>query len=145
MQREIGERIRSYRKTHRPPWTINHLAHEVNMDPGQLSRAERGLAGLSIETLANIATQFGITLAELIDPKSSDQADDHLASKDMVENVIEHVWNMLDRNKLDQLRKSEFNLIRHHIRSAVEEGIKRGQILAETEIEELLSRTRFDA
>lgn len=140
MQSNIGLRIRKLRKAHQPPWTMNRLALLANLDPGQLSRAERGLAGLSLATLARIATLLGLSLAELIDPEHCAQGAQNKSPDDLVQSVTDSIWIGLDEQQLKQCSAAELDLIRHHIRSAIEEGIKRGQIQAEREIELILSK-----
>jgi hypothetical protein len=57
-----------------------------------------------------------------------------------VQSVTESIWTGLDEQQLQQCSTAELDLIRHHIRSAIEEGIKRGQIQAEREIEIILNK-----
>jgi len=45
----------------------------------------------------------------------------------------------INTQQLEQCSQAELNLIRHHIRSAIEEGIKRGEVDAEREIIFILS------
>jgi len=140
MQKKVGQRIRRLRKAHQPPWTMNRLALLAHLDPGQLSRAERGLAGLSLSTLARIATLLGLSLAELVDPENCTPGIQTKSPDELVQSVTDSIWVGLDEHQLQQCSAAELDLIRHHIRSAIEEGIKRGQIQAEREIEIILSK-----
>ncbi|RLL49139.1 XRE family transcriptional regulator [Mariprofundus sp. EBB-1] len=140
MQSQIGQRIRNLRKTHRPPWTINRLALLANLDPGQLSRAERGLAGLSLDAMTQVANLLGLSLAELIDPENCRQGKQLDSADGLILYVIESIWGELDEHQISQCSKAELELIQHHIRSSIEEGIKRGQIQAEREIEIILNK-----
>jgi len=140
MQAVIGRRIRELRKKHNPAWTINHLAVQAQVDPGQLSRAERGLAGLSIDAMSRVATLLGIRLAELIDPECSSGCRQVGSTDTLIQHVTDNIWNDLDGAQLNQCSKAELDLIRHHICSSIEEGIKRGQIQAEREIEIILNQ-----
>lgn len=139
MQSLIGQHIRQLRKAYHPPWTINRLALEANLDAAQLSRAERGLAGLSINAMARIASLLGISLAELIDPESCQQGMRVNSSDTLVQRMTDSIWAGLDEHKLSQCSKAELDLIRHHILSSIEEGIKRGQVEAEREIESIIN------
>jgi len=112
----------------------------AEVDPGQLSRAERGLAGVSLPALARIAVLLKVSLAELVDPEynpSSPQADSITAH---IEYITNKIWDDLKTDQLEQCRPAELNLIQHHIRSAIEEGIKRGEVEAEREIEIILNQ-----
>ncbi len=140
MQLTVGQRIRTLRKNHQPPWTMNRLALLAHLDPGQLSRAERGLAGLSLDALARIATLLGVSLAQLVDPEHCSQDIQKGNSPEaLVEHVTDSIWTSLDEAQLRRCSKAELDLIRHHIRSAIEEGVKRGQIQAERELEIILT------
>ena len=140
MQAEIGQRIRQLRQMHQPPWTMNRLAVMAHLDPGQLSRAERGLAGLSLSAMMRIAGLLGISLAELVDPEHCVQTFQNSSPDALVQCVTENIWASLNEQQLQQCSPAELDLIRHHIRSAIEEGVKRGQIQAEREIEFILSK-----
>jgi len=142
MQSAIGQRIRKLRKQHNPPWSMNRLAIQAEIDAGQLSRAERGLAGIPISKLARIATLLNTSLAELVDPKHS-SAQTHVDSIEvLVQNSIENIWKTLDSHQLKQCSHAELNLIRHHIRSAIEEGMNRGEIQAERELHLILRQSK---
>ena len=140
MQAKIGRRIRELRKTHTPVWTINHLAVQAQVDPGQLSRAERGLAGLSIDAMARVARLLGVSLAELIDPEYRVERGNDGSAELLIQHVTDNIWGELNGAQLHQCSKAELDLIRHHICSSIEEGIKRGQIQAEREIEIILNQ-----
>jgi len=42
-------------------WTVRHAATLSNVDPSHLSRAERGVDGLSVDALARLAELYGLT------------------------------------------------------------------------------------
>ncbi len=98
------------------------------------------MAGLSLATLARIATLLGLSLAELINPENFRAGIQNKSPDDLVQSVTESIWRNLDEQQLRQCSTAELDLIRHHIRSAIEEGIKRGQIQAEREIEIILNK-----
>jgi len=140
MKSDIGSRIRQIRKSHEPPWSMNRLALLAEIDPGQLSRAERGLAGLSLPALTRIAALLNLSLAELVDPEHG-VSSKLTGSIDMqVQHLTEKIWTGLKIHQLNQCSPAELNLIRHHIRSCIEEGINRGEIEAEREIERILRK-----
>ena len=59
--------LRVIREAH--GWSVRDVAERAGVDPGHLSKIERGLAGVSVETLASIATVLGLTeLATLLAP-----------------------------------------------------------------------------
>ncbi len=140
MNAAIGSRIRQLRKSHQPPWSLNRLALLAEIDPGQLSRAERGLAGLSLATIGRIAALLNISLAELVDPQHSASGMQTDSLDAQIQFIIEKIWRDLSSEQLAQCSQAETNLIRHHIRSAIEEGINRGEIQAEREIELILNQ-----
>ncbi len=140
MQSEIGRRIRALRTAHQPPWSINRLALMARLDPDQLSRAERGLAGLSLPALKRIAALLDLSLAELIDPDHCGRPASGDSPDALAECATDSIWAGLDADQLSRCSRAEQDLIRHHIRSAIEEGIKRAQILAEREIELILNK-----
>jgi len=139
MNLDIGARIRQLRKLHQPPWSMNRLAMLAEIDPGQLSRAERGLAGLSLPALARIAGLLKVSLAELVDPDHGFSAQQTDSIADCVQHISDKIWDGLKTPQLQQCSQAELNLIQHHIRSAIEEGIKRGEIEAEREIKLILN------
>lgn len=57
---ESGMRIRKLRKQH--GLTQEQLAEQMCITANNLSRIERGLYGLSIESMAELAASFGVTL-----------------------------------------------------------------------------------
>jgi len=79
-------------------------------------------------------------MAELIDPENFNTSLPRESPDDLVHSVTESIWTGLDEQQLQQCSTAELDLIRHHIRSAIEEGIKRGQIQAEREIEIILNK-----
>lgn len=141
----IGRHIRKQRNAKRPTLSINKLAVLAEVDPGQLSRAERGLSGLSIDALQRVANVLHISLGSLLDadeaevnntvaePNAYYQADE---SARLVSSLTQTLWKQLNQKKLI-CSKTEQLLIQHHIRTSIEEGMRRGQIRAEREIEAL--------
>ena len=69
LQEEIGGRIRALRQSRYPMLSIHRLAVLAEVDLGQLSRAERGLAGLSLDALGRIAAALDVSLGALVDPE----------------------------------------------------------------------------
>jgi len=142
MNKNIGHRIRRQRQQLQPPLSMNKLAVLAEIDPGQLSRAERGLSGLSITALERICHVLHIHLRDLFDeekgghdmiaepavPYHSDERNRLVAC------LLEVVCHELEQ-ELIVCSPSEQLLIKHQIRSAIEEGIQRGKVQAEREIE----------
>ncbi|MDQ6960551.1 MAG: helix-turn-helix transcriptional regulator [Mariprofundaceae bacterium] len=143
LKRKIGGRIRALRQSQYPVLSIHRLAVLAEVDPGQLSRAERGLAGLSLDALERIAAALNASLGTLVDPESESS---HIEAAEpdtvrpydeyhrLVHNLVRLVWAKLPEEKLAHYGDAEQDLIRHHIHSAIEEGVKRGHLLAEREI-----------
>lgn len=50
--------LRALRKRHR--WSLKTAAAKAHMDESHLSKVERGLAGLSVDTLARLAEAYGL-------------------------------------------------------------------------------------
>ena len=46
---------------------LNEFARECGIDPGNLSRIERGISGAHMATLRRIAEALGVPLAEIAD------------------------------------------------------------------------------
>ncbi len=143
LQSKIGGRIRTLRQSQYPMLSIHRLAVLAEVDPGQLSRAERGLAGLSLDALERIAAALNVSLGALVDPESKssrieaaepDTARPYDEYHRLVRDLARLVWARLSANELAQCSDTEQALIRHHIHSAIEEGTKRGQLHAEREI-----------
>ena len=59
----VGHRIRELRT--REKWSVAKLATLAGVDPGFLSRLERGISSYSPETLKKLADALGMTVAEL--------------------------------------------------------------------------------
>lgn len=141
----IGYHIRKLRSARRPPLSINKLAILAEVDSGQLSRAERGLSGLSFDALQRIANILNISLGDLLDanntiekhtvtePSSHYKVDE---CTQLVGKLTDAVWQQFHQKKV-ACSKAEKSLIQHQIRAAIEEGIQRGQVLAEREIESI--------
>ncbi len=52
---------------------LRETARRASLDPGQLSRVERGLQGLSVDSLARLAGVIGLKdLAKLLGPYTRD-------------------------------------------------------------------------
>lgn len=139
----VGHNIRSLRKSIEPPVSINRLAAAAEIDPGQLSRAERGLAGLSLPALARIAETLGISIARLIDQQAetiseSDQAYSYTRKNDRSSLILELaeviLKNTLSTHKNTVTGKSKKKLLLQQIQAAIEEGVVRGQIKVENEL-----------
>jgi len=146
LQSKIGGRIRTLRQSQYPMLSIHRMAVLAEVDPGQLSRAERGLAGLSLDSLERIAAALDVSLGTLVDPESEDssiKAAEPNTSRPydeyhrLVHDLARLVWARLSENELARCSDTEQALIRHHIHSAIEEGTKRGHLLAEREIKAL--------
>jgi len=144
LQSKIGGRIRALRQSQYPMLSIHRLAVLAEVDPGQLSRAERGLAGLSLDALERIATALNVSLGALVDPENEsprieaaepDTTRPYDEYHRLVRDLTRLIWARLSENELAQCSDTEQALIRHHIHSAIEEGTKRGHLLAEREIE----------
>ncbi|MBL4760484.1 MAG: helix-turn-helix transcriptional regulator [Mariprofundaceae bacterium] len=139
----IGRHIRKQRSAQRPTLSINKLAILAEVDSGQLSRAERGLSGLSIDALQRIANVLHISLGSLLDADQRvvddvicEPSEDYQieSSSHAVSNLTQIVWKELNHKGL-LYSHAEKQLIEHQIRSAIEEGIHRGKIRAEYEVE----------
>ncbi len=63
IKKQVGERIRFLRGG--TGLSVNKLALLADMDPSQLSKVERGLVGISIESLDRIAQTLEMTVSEL--------------------------------------------------------------------------------
>jgi len=147
LQKKIGGRIRALRQSQYPALSINRLAVLAEVDPGQLSRAERGLAGLSLDTLERIAVALNVSPGALVDPEC-DSSHTETAEPDaarpydeyhrLVHDLVRLVWAKLSADTLARCSDTEQDLLRHHIHSAIEEGVKRGHLLAEREIKAIL-------
>ncbi len=145
LQKKIGGRIRILRQSQYPMLSIHRLAVMAEVDPGQLSRAERGMAGLSLEALERIATALNVSLGSLVDPEGKPSyhttAEPAARSYDtyhqLIHSLVRLIQDKLSANGLKQCSDTEQTLIKHHIQSAIEEGIKRGHLLAEREIKDI--------
>ena len=143
LQAKIGYRIRILRQSQYPVLSIHRLAVLAEVDPGQLSRAERGLAGLSLDALDRIAAGLNVSLGALVDPENKNPPGkgvepDAVRAYDeyhwLVRGLSQLIWARLSEDKLARCSDTEQALIRHHIHAAIEEGTKRGHLLAEREI-----------
>lgn len=139
---QVGHNIRSLRTAAEPPISINRLANAAEVDPGQLSRAERGLAGLSLPAMARIAETLGVSIAHLIDRQveasESEQAYTYTRKKNRASLINELAEFVLD-NTLNQhvgapLGESQKTLLLQQLVSSIEEGTIRGQIKIEAEL-----------
>lgn len=139
----VGHNIRSLRKSIEPPVSINRLAAAAEIDPGQLSRAERGLAGLSLPALARIAETLGISIVRLIDQQAetiseSDKTYSYSRKNDRA-SLISELADLILKNTLNEQKNvvmgnSQEKLLHQQIQAAIEEGITRGQIKVEGEL-----------
>lgn len=148
IRKKIGHRIRDLRRQKSPELSVNRLAIMAEVDAGQLSRAERGLAGLSIDALVRIANALNTSLAELVDPikaRSSGRGHegpnatfdeyDYLLSR-----LTDFVWRGMEAESFKRCRDAEKELLQHCIRAAIEGGVKRGRLQAEEEARELFGQ-----
>lgn len=150
IRKKIGHRIRDLRRERNPELSVNKLAIMAEVDPGQLSRAERGLAGLSIDALVRIANALNTSLADLVDPikaRSKDRGHEGPnATFDeysyLLGRLTDFVWREIEKSETSACSKSEKELILHHIRASIETGLKRGRIQAEEEIEMICSKQK---
>ncbi len=142
----VGHNIRSLRKSIEPPVSINRLATAAEIDPGQLSRAERGLAGLSLPALVRVAETLGIPVIRLIDQQAeiiseSDQAYSYTKKRDRSSLISELTGlilsGVLTEHKNIKTGKNEEKLLHQQIQAAIEEGVMRGQLKAENELAQL--------
>jgi transcriptional regulator with XRE-family HTH domain len=62
--------------------TQQHLADRLNMAQNTISELERGLANPSLRILENVAEAVGLTLEELVAPKSESVTDPESTSAD---------------------------------------------------------------
>lgn len=150
IRKKIGRRIRDLRRERTPEMSVNRLAIMAEVDPGQLSRAERGMAGLSIDALVRIANALNTSLAELVDPikaRSGDRGHERGSENFdeygyLLSRLTDLLWRDLEQQSSRSCRESEKALIQHHIRTSIETGIKRGLIQAEDEMNELCCEER---
>lgn len=63
--RQWGAKVRELRDARRPRLTIEKLAEMADMDPGHLSKFERGLAGVSEETKVRLAAALDTQVSEI--------------------------------------------------------------------------------
>lgn len=146
---EVGHNIRSLRKAVDPPISINRLATAAEIDPGQLSRAERGLAGLSLPAMARIAETLGVSLVQLIDRQvetsESEQSYLYTRKKDrtsLISELAEYVLNRMFTERPDlTVGKSQKELFIQQFEASIEEGVIRGQIKVESELTKLKDDT----
>lgn len=75
----LGARIRRLRRT--AGKTLQEVALEAGVTAGFLSLAERGLTGVSLSSLANIAKALKIPAAELFDAPLAKQPDSHAGQR----------------------------------------------------------------
>lgn len=69
LHRAVGRRVRELRHQH-SGLTQERLAHEANLHPVFVSRVERGVTGVTIDTIAALCSVLGVTLAEFFTPFS---------------------------------------------------------------------------
>ncbi|MBE6036106.1 MAG: helix-turn-helix transcriptional regulator [Clostridiales bacterium] len=65
LQKDLGARIRSYRKA--KLYNIEDLAHLADLNPAHLGKIERGERNLTLGTLLKIANALDVSLSELLD------------------------------------------------------------------------------
>ncbi len=141
----VGHNIRSLRQAVDPPISINRLATAAEIDPGQLSRAERGLAGLSLPAMVRIAETLGVSLAHLIDRQveTSESGQPYLYTrkKDRASLINELAESVLNRTLGEHpgltVGKSQKELFVQQLEASIEEGVIRGQIKVEGELASL--------
>jgi transcriptional regulator with XRE-family HTH domain len=65
LHRALGRRVRELRDGH--GLTQERLAHEASLHPVFVSRVERGVTGVSVDTVAALCSVMGVTLAEFFE------------------------------------------------------------------------------
>lgn len=65
LQRDLGAKIRSYRKA--KLYNIEDLAHKADLNPAHLGKIERGERNLTLHTLLKIAEALEVRLSDLFD------------------------------------------------------------------------------
>ncbi len=147
---EIGHNIRSLRKAIEPAISINRLAAAAEIDPGQLSRAERGLAGLSLPALVRIADTLGVSLARLIDRQvaasETDQVYTYTYKKDrasLTAELAKYILNdLLSGHRELMIGKTQKQLLLQQLQASISEGAMRGQIKVEEELVQLIKERK---
>ena len=66
LHRAVGRRVRELRDLH--GLTQERLAHEASLHPVFVSRVERGVTGVTVDTVAALCGVMGMTLAALYGP-----------------------------------------------------------------------------
>ena len=66
LHRAVGRRVRELRDRH--GLTQERLAHEASLHPVFVSRVERGVTGVTVDTVAALCGVMGMTLAEFFEP-----------------------------------------------------------------------------
>lgn len=56
-------------------YSLSELARELEIDKGQLSKAERGLEGLSLKRLKKLSVKFDVPMSKLV-PELAELQDD---------------------------------------------------------------------
>lgn len=87
---EMGSRIRELRK--RKGMTQEQLAEKLEISPKHMSCIERGLSGMSIEHLSNIAKVLDVSLDYLVNGSVAELYQN-------IPQVVVDVFNSLDEEK----------------------------------------------
>ncbi len=66
LHRAVGRRVRELRDRH--GLTQERLALEASLHPVFVSRVERGVTGVTVDTVAALCGVMGVTLAEFFEP-----------------------------------------------------------------------------
>jgi transcriptional regulator with XRE-family HTH domain len=65
LHQAVGRRVRELRDHHQ--LTQERLAHEAGLHPVFVSRVERGVTGVTVDTVAALCGVMGVTLAEFFE------------------------------------------------------------------------------
>lgn len=74
-EQTLGQRLRHYRRQARK--TLQDVAGAAGVSVGFLSQAERGLSGVSISSLANLARALEVPLSVLLEQPQQNAPDSH--------------------------------------------------------------------
>jgi transcriptional regulator with XRE-family HTH domain len=66
LHRALGRRVRELRDGH--GLTQERLANDASLHPVFVSRVERGVTGVTVDTVAALCSVMGVTLAEFFEP-----------------------------------------------------------------------------
>lgn len=95
--REVGTRVRGFRRGQRR--SVDWLAEAVGLQRVQVVRIEAGLTGTTLERLARIAEVLGVTIDDLLPPRSvsiGDPITESLRGRGLSEQEIEKVLEYVE-------------------------------------------------